>query len=66
MQESNKITTNLGETLLEMMRQAVREEIRTLIRDDGDLISMAGKVDETNDRAAYLSKGRGFFLITKA
>jgi hypothetical protein len=33
MQESSKITTNLGETLLAMMRQAVREEIRTLIRD---------------------------------
>lgn len=33
MQESNKITTNFGETLLEMMRQAVREEIQVLIRD---------------------------------
>jgi len=33
MQESNKITTTLGETFLEMMRQAVREEIQTLIRD---------------------------------
>ncbi len=34
MQESNKITTNLGETLLGMMRQAVREEIQDLIRRD--------------------------------
>ncbi|MBI4489181.1 MAG: helix-turn-helix domain-containing protein [Deltaproteobacteria bacterium] len=33
MQEPTKITTNLGETLVEMMRQAVREEIQTLIRD---------------------------------
>jgi len=33
MQESNKIATTLGETFLEMMRQAVREEIQTLIRD---------------------------------
>ena len=33
MQESNKITTNLEETFLEMMRQAVREEIRILSLD---------------------------------
>ena len=40
MQEKNKITTNLGKTLLEMMRQAVREEIQVLIRDlrENDLL----------------------------
>jgi hypothetical protein len=29
MQESNKITTNLGEILLEMVHQARREEMQT-------------------------------------
>jgi len=33
MRESNKFAVNLGEAFLEMMRQAVREEIRTVIRD---------------------------------
>ncbi|MFQ5682272.1 MAG: hypothetical protein ACE5HC_03270 [Candidatus Binatia bacterium] len=32
MQESNKITTNLGEALLAAMREAVRGEIQNLMR----------------------------------
>lgn len=33
MQEQSHIAANLGEAFLEMMRQAVREELRTLIQD---------------------------------
>ena len=33
MQVPNEISANLGELFLKLMRQAVREEIRTLIQD---------------------------------